>query len=186
MKREQIISKIEAGEYKIEHEEDCNCTFDWDIRDDQLDDGVDADECWEGLILYVEDEAIAQSIRYDRSEVLVKELSRYDIPDEIWDKMKMSEMVERGDSPNNDTHETNRRDALIDWIMEGNYILDRNDERDFANEYTMILREVPEGETAPEITREAAEKWADQFLYTGDAATAAYNGFRLEEPEDEE
>lgn len=185
--RAEIINKIEAGEYKIEHEEDCGCRIDWEIdANGELIEEIDSDCCWEGNILYIGDEAIAQSIRYEGSEVLVDGIDRDDIPDDIWDEMRMGEMVERGQSPNCDTHEANLREALIDWIMESNYVLDREDERGFANEYTMILREVAEGETAPAITREAAEEWADRFLYRGDAATEAFNGFRLEGPEEEE
>ncbi len=184
--RSEIINKIEAGEYEIKHEEECGCQFDWDIRGVELTDGVESDCCWEGNILYIGDEAIAQSIRYEGSEVLVDGIDREDIPEQIWDEMRMGEMVERGESPNCDAHKANSREALIDWLMESNYILNRDDERGFANEYVMILREVAEGDTAPEITREAAEEWADQFLYLGDAATEAFNGFRLEGPEEEE
>lgn len=184
--RGEIINKIAAGEYRIEHAEDCSCRIDWDIDSNgDLREDVDSDCCWEGNILYVSDEAIAQSIRYNGSEVLV-DIDRGDIPDEIWDEMRMSEMVEHGESPNCDTHEANRREALIDWLIESNYILDRDDSRGFSNEYTMVLREVAEGETAPEITREAAEAWADEYLYSGDAATEAYVGFRLEGVEEGE
>lgn len=185
--RSDIINKIEAGEYKIEHEEDCSCRIDWDIDGNgELREDVDSDCCWEGNILYIGDEAIAQSIRYEESKVLVDGIDRDDIPEEIWGEMRMGEVVERGESQNCDTHEANRREALIDWLMESNYILGRDDGRGFANEYTMILREVAEGETAPEITEEKAEEWADQFLYRGDAATEAFVGFRLEGPEEEE
>lgn len=185
--RTEIINKIEVGEYKIEHAEDCSCCISWEINaNGELVEDIDSDCCWEGNILYVGDEAIAQNIRYEGSEVLVDGIDRDDIPEEIWDGMRMGEMLERGESPYCDTHEADRREALIDWLVESNYILDRDDDRGFANEYIMILREVAEGETAPEITREKAEKWADQFLYRGDAATEAFNGFRLEGPEEKE
>lgn len=41
---DEIIEKIEAGEYEIRHEEDCCCQFDWNIVGDELLDGASGDE----------------------------------------------------------------------------------------------------------------------------------------------
>ncbi len=129
MTKEKNLEKLNAGDFKIEHEEFCNCQFDWDIRDGgQLNDGVEGNE--------------------------------------------------RGESINNEIHEARRRAALISWLMENNYYLDRDDKRGFANEYTMILRE-SRVEESP-ISLEAAEKWADEYLYRGDAITAAFVSFKME------
>ena len=58
----------------------------------------------------------------------------------IWDKMRMSDMVDQGESPNCDTHETKRREALINWLMVGEYDISRDNIRGFANEYSIILQ----------------------------------------------
>jgi hypothetical protein len=177
--RETILSAIASGDYEIEHEQDCNCSFDWHVDQGTLSDGCDGNECWEGNILYVAGESIAQHVRYESREMLTKLINEDDIPDEIWSKMCMSDMCERGDSVNCQRHEDRRREALVDWLMDQDeYELDEDDERGFANEYVMILRRSDKPE---DITREQAVKWADAYLYAGDAATEAYVGVRIED-----
>ena len=169
-----ILEKIESGDYQIEHDKNCGCTFSWEInRSGELIDNVDGNECWQGMVLYVVgiDEPIAQTIQYEHCEVLAEGLDEDDIPDEIWDAMKID-----GDETN-PAHENSRRDSLIDWLLNSDYILDRDDDRGFANEYTMILRDPAEDD---ESTL-SAEEWADCFLYDGDSATVAYTSFRHEE-----
>jgi hypothetical protein len=186
MDAKEIINKIEKGEYKIEHASECGCVFDWSIIKnnpysgrDELDDGRDVDECWEGMRLIVDDEWIAVRERFTETRtVFVDGLGEDDIPDEIWDKMGMSAVAERGESGDGEQHDYRRRASLIDWLMEGNYSLDRDDQRGFANEYTMILRA---NDQPVEITPERAAEWADDYLYAGDAATEAFVGLRIEE-----
>lgn len=177
---EDIKKALESGEYRIKHEEDCCCSFNWELSGDELIDNASGDECWEGNILYVGDTAIAQAIRFDRIETLIDGLNLDDIDEDILDAMRMSDILGPGESSNNDRHEERRRDELIDYLMECGYILDEDEERGFANEYTMILREPEEGGEEVTTTREEAEKWADSYLYCGDAATEAFNGFRFE------
>ncbi len=74
-----------------------------------------------------------------------------------------------------ESHDYTVMEALVDFLMRGDYALDRDDRRGFANEYTMILRECSERQ---EISREDAESWADGYLYGGDDATKAYVGFK--------
>ena len=184
MDKKEIIKAIEDGNYKIEHAENCNCCFDWRISADGIEDGCDGNECWEGNILYVDSEMIAESIRNNGRNMLVSEISADDIPEEIWDKMRISDMVNQGESPNNDTHEANRRDSLIEWletlIVDG-YRLMRDNERGFANEFTVVLVSPDAdadaiGDDWDELT---AEEWADQYLYRGDAATQDYSGCKV-------
>lgn len=184
MKKEEIIAALEAGNYKIEHREDCNCSFDWHIEGNGIDDGCDGNECWEGNILVVGGEDIAQHIRYDRSEVLTDLIDADDIPDAIWDEMRMSDMVEQGESANNDTHERNRRNALIEWLeqlISDGYSLMRDNERGFANEFTVIL--VSPDANPDDIDDDwdelTAEEWADDYFYTGDAATQDFSGCKV-------
>jgi hypothetical protein len=189
MTKQELVKALENGEYKVAHESECNCSYDWHIEDDQLVNGVSSDGCWEGNILYIGDTAIAQAIRYDRPEPLIDGLSRKDIEEASGDEdiisdMEMSEMREQGESGQSEEHEEHERESLIEWLMQCGYELDRDDERNFSNEYTMILRKLADGATAT-VTRSEAEEWADQFLYSGDAATQAYNGFRFEEAENE-
>jgi hypothetical protein len=98
-----------------------------------------------------------------------------DLPDEIIRKMELPYVVERGEIVNHKHHER-RREALIAFLMEGDYELGKDSERGFANEYTMTLRPVA---SPIEVTREEAERWADDYLYSGDAATEAFVGFAL-------
>ncbi len=185
MKKQKIIEALAAGNYKIEHREDCNCLFYWDIDGDTITDNCQGNECWEGNVLIVAGEEIAESIRYDTSRVLTNEIDSDDIPDEIWDEMGMSDMVEQGDSANNDTHERNRRDALICWleqlVTDDKYRLMRDNERGFANEFTVVLVSPdadPDdiGDDWDELT---VEEWADQYLYSGDAATQDFSGCKV-------
>jgi hypothetical protein len=185
MDRKEIIAALQAGNYKIEHREDCNCSFDWSIEGDTITDNCYGNECWEGKVLIVGGEEIAESIRYDASRVLIDDLGDDDIPDDIWDEMRMSDMVEQGDSANNDTHESNRRDALICWleqlVADDKYRLMRDNERGFANEFVVIL-------VSPDADPEdidddwdelTVEEWADQYLYSGDAATQDFSGCKV-------
>lgn len=180
MNLEEIKAALERGDYNIQVEDDCGCAFFWHIDDfDALTDGCDCCDCWVAKVLYVGDEAIAQHVRYEDREVLIDGLDEDDIPQEVWDALSwpLGESWSSGSGPSHDKH---RRDALIDWLMEGNYELDRDYERGFGNEYTMILRELPSGKTT-KIDRADAEGWADDYLYAGDAATESYVAFRLEQ-----
>lgn len=180
MKKEEIIAALESGNYKIEHREDCGCYFSWDIAGDRITEDVDGNECWEGMILVVDGEDIAQHIRYEAPEMLDDTIDANDIPEEIWDKMRMRDMVERGESANNDTHERNRRDSLIEWLtgmVEDGYRLMRDNERGFANEFEVIL--VSPDEVDADWDTLTPEQWADEYLYNGDAATEAYNSARV-------
>lgn len=184
MTKQDIIDALEAGNYTIEHREDCGCSFDWRIDGDTINDNCESDECWEGNVLVVDGEDIAQHIRYESAEVLTDLIDADDIPNDIWDKMSMSDMVERGESANNDTHERNRREALIEWLdqmCDDGYRLWRDNERGFANEFTVILvsPDADPDDIDDEWDELTAEEWADEYLYNGDAATEAYNGCRV-------
>jgi len=182
MTRDDIITALADGNYRIEHAEDCNCSFAWDIDGDTITDNCTSDECWEGNILYVGDEMIAEAIRYGECRTLTDLVDADDIPDEIWDTMRMSDTVQQGDSADNDTHERNRRDALVDWLTElvadDGYRLMRDNDRGFANEYTVILvsPDADPDDIDDDWDELTPEQWADEYLYNGDAATEAYNG----------
>jgi hypothetical protein len=185
MTREEIIKEIEDGNYEIKHEEDCSCSFDWRIEGDHIDDGCWGNDCWEGNILYIGDEMIAQSIRYGRNrEMLTDVIDEDDIPDEIWDEMRMSDMVEPGESVNNDTHERNRRATLIEWLtqlVDEGYSLKRDNERGFANEFSVIL--VSPDADPDEINDDwddlTIDEWANDFFYCGDAVTQDFSGHKV-------
>ena len=184
MKVEEIITALEKGNYEIKHTEDCSCSFDFRIDGDQIIEDVDGNECWEGMVLCVGGEMIAEKIRFGESNMLTDVIGSDDIPDEIWDKMSMGDMVERGESINNDTHERNRRDALVDWLnglVDEGYRLMRDNDRGFANEYTVILvrPKTDPDEIGDDWDELNAEKWTDEYLYNGDAATEAFNSARV-------
>ncbi len=184
MEKNEIIAALENGNYEIKHDEDCSCSFDFRIDGDQIIEDVDGNECWEGMILYVGGEMIAEKIRFGESHMLTDAINPDDIPDEIWDKMRMSDMVERGESANNDTHEANRRESLVYWLnglADKGYRLMRDNDRGFANEYTVILvsPKTDPDEIGDDWDELDAEKWADEYLYNGDAATEAYNSAKV-------
>ena len=173
----EIMTKITAGELDIRYEQKCECHFNWTIENDSLYDAVESDCCWEGCVLYVADVAIAEVIRFGEKQVLVNGLSNCDIPDEVRDQMRTSDFVEAGDTGNSAIHDLRKREALIEWLMDAGFELDRDMERGFANEYTMILRATAQPMTH---SRQDVENWVDRFLYSGDAAAQAFVGFRLE------
>ena len=177
---------FEEGKYYIEHAEDCNCSFKWDIDGNgELVDNVDSDACWEGNVLYItgeewnDGEPVAEYIRYEGLRILHNSVEADDIPDHIKDEMRMSDMKEQGETGNPKCHDTFRREALVEYLMDCGYELDRDDNRGFANEYTMILRDT--GDRSEEPTADEAEEWADAFLYSGDAATESFVNFKFEE-----
>ena len=95
MEKNEIIAALENGNYEIKHAEDCSCSFDFRIDGDQIIEDVDGNECWEGMVLYVGDEMIAEKIRFGESQMLTDVIGPDDIPDEIWDKMRMSDKIGR-------------------------------------------------------------------------------------------
>ena len=178
MEKKEIITALQAGLYEVRHEQDCGCTFNWHVAGEELIDGCETDCCWEGYVLYVAGEAVAEHVRYEARKVLAAGIAEDDIPDDIWDRMSMSDMVVQGESPNCDAHETTRREALINWLMVGEYDISRDNIRGFANEYSVILRS--RRKPKKNISRKAAIRWATDILYRGDAATEAHNTVRIE------
>lgn len=139
----QVIKALNAGAYKVEPVSECGCTFDWHIEDGKLVDGSDGADCYEGFILLVDDDIVADRTRYDAPNFFVNGLSESDIPEEIWEEMRSPSGIQRWETGNPAVHNTRRREALIAFLMEGGYGLARSNERGFANEYTMILRNCP-------------------------------------------
>jgi len=179
MERNKVIQSLEAGNFKVMPISNCDCRFDWHIEGGKLVDGFDEDACFEGFALVVDEVIVAERTRYNAPNFFVNGLSEQDIPKGIWEQMQPPTVVQRWETGGPPEHDARRREALIAFLMEGGHELARDDERGFANEYTMILREPPDG-VFVSVTREEAEAWADAFLYRGDATTEAFVGFRLE------
>ncbi len=138
-------------------------------------------------MLYVYGTPVAEYIRYERPNVLIDTITTADVPDEIWDEMRMSEISERGEGVN-PSHDQLEREALIDYLTglkSNGWRMYRYDDRGFANEYTLYLispdsarREPNSGETIDLDTLDEiadVNDFAAQHLYAGDAATEAYN-----------
>lgn len=176
--KDNLKTALEAGEYKIEHNEDCNCSFDWRIIDDTIEDNADGNECWEGKSLMVGNELIAEYIRYDGLKIHA-DIDEDDIPEAILDDMRISDMVEQGDSQNPSIHEDRRRKSLIDWLTDEGFRLYRDNERGFANEYKSIIVTDPDAHINPDWDERTPEEWANDYLYRGDAATQAYNSVEV-------
>lgn len=177
-----LIGALESGDYTIEDEGECLCNFYFDFENDQVVENLDSDECWEGRVLRVNGEPIAENIRYGEFKMLTDIIDEEDIPYDVWDEMRISE----GESLDSDVHEDNKRKALIDWLNElvgEGYLLMKDKGRGFANEYTLIL-------VSPEAEKENidddwdeldVDDWADAYLYRGDAATQVYTSTKVVE-----
>ena len=190
MTKKEIIDAITDGNWEIKHAENCNCSFAFRIEGDMIVEDVDGDECWESNSLTIdgeltmEGEMIAEHVRYESRNVLTDAITEDDIPEDIWDDMAMSDVVEQGDSPDCDAHEIARKSTLIEWLdkmVTDGYRLMRDNERGFANEYTVLL--VSPDADADDIDDDwdtlSTEDWADEYLYAGDAATTAHNSVRV-------
>lgn len=174
----RILKALADGTYEITHDEECGCSIGWEIRGEELICDVDTDCCWEGNILYVDGEAIAEYIRYEGLRVLSDDIDADDIDEEIVDQMQISDMVERGESANNDAHEAKAKAALIDFLTDqiaAGARLYRDNERGFANEFTsIIVRADSDVEPGDDWEEQSPEEWADDYYYSGDAATESY------------
>lgn len=172
MEKVEIVENIELGNYKIERSSKCGCDIVWKIVEDQLVYDIDHYDCGVELTLTVDGKPIFSS-----SEIFgVRKLAG------IWFGELENEEVVRddlaiSDRDVNEEHEYNVRESLIDYLMQGDYELDRDDMRVISNEYIMILREC---DTKQEISREEAESWAYDYLYEGGSSTRDYGAFRLE------
>lgn len=181
MNRKEILKKIEAGKYKIEYNEDCGCHIDWVVTSQGLEMDIDSDSCYQSNTLIVDGKDIIEYIRYEGANEYAG-ISLRELPPEVEYELRLGmwECLGRGETGSSEKHDKNVRNSLVAFLMEGEYELDRDDCRGFANEYTMILRKMPDGKKA-DIRQEEAEAWADDYLYKGDAATEAFVGFRLED-----
>jgi hypothetical protein len=171
---------IKPGSWRIEHQEDCNCSFNWHIDGDSIDDGCDGSECWEGNVLYVGDKIVAEYIRYEGLRMLDDRYSRDDLTEEIIDAMRLSGMG----SGNPSIHEDNRRESLIGWIDDlvgQGYRLMRDNQRGFANQYVSILvsPDADPNDVDDDWEEQSIEEWARDYLYAGDASTEPYNSIKV-------
>lgn len=188
LSKSTILNSLKRGNYTIMYEHECGCSHYWTTQDGELRNDYSPDVCWEGNVLYVYGTPIAQSIRYEGRSILVDTITINDIPDTIWDDMGISEMRKQGESGNSPSHDEREREALIDYLTDlksDGWRMYRDDERGFANEYTLYLASpgkshinLHTGEPIDvteldEITD--VEDFASQHLYSGDAATQAYN-----------
>ena len=184
MKTEEIIKNIMAEKYSIKTESDCGCSIDWDLDErNELACRIDGDTCWIGRIAYIGDTAIAQHIYGESFEWLVEIDESVDGFDEAEEKLQDDIHFSDSDFDEIPEHEENKKEALIDFLNEKKaegYKLMRDNQQGFANAYACIL---VHPESIDEIDEDwdelEVENWASEFLYSGDAATEAYNSFKL-------
>lgn len=176
MNAQEIIKKLEEGDYKIEYSEVCYCYFHLDVTPSKLEFFVDSStECGSSNALFVGGALVAEYVRHD-GWFVYEDIDVDDIPMPVQQKMILPSFLGRGEIENW-KHHLRLKEALVEFLMMGDYEIGRKDGR-FANEYTMTLKKV---ETPIVVTREEAEKWADDYLYEGDSATEAFVGFSMEE-----
>lgn len=174
MTKEQIIKKLEAGDYKVEHDSACNCSIK-SISDNGID-WYPGDECWQNATLIVgDDEEIVECIQHDPARWIRNDLDWDDIPPEA------AAGVELSDAEENPSHDVER--MVLDYLEdlpEGTRFY-RDNDRGFANEYTSIIVEpgADEDEIDEDWDEIDAEQCAHDIAYNGDAATQAYNSIRV-------
>ena len=181
---QNIISKIEAGEYNNERRNECGCSISWAIDGEELRPEIHSDACWVGNILVIDGEDVAQHVYGEGFEWLVtldEDCDEFeDIEDKIKDELNLFDSDAEGAF---EDHDEKLKKTLIDFLEEKQsegFKLMRDNERGFANEYECILVSPDEtDEIAEDWDDLEAEEWASEFLYQGDAMTQAFNSFRL-------
>lgn len=170
---------IQAGNFEIRHEAECNCGFDWEIVDGQLRDVGGSDYCWTGNILYVDGEAVFQNIAGEPLEStgdldvesILTDMDRYDILEDVTRLDENEESTE---------HLEREHDSLVEWLEESGYDLYICYPRNFGNEYDCIL--APKGrEPEEDWDRLTPEQWASEYLRRPDTVTQVFRGFVLAE-----
>lgn len=178
MEKKEILIALACNDYSIFYDSNCGCTFNWQLNGEgQLIDGCDTEDCWESNTLYIDGEKILWCEKYGPVTFVADGIKEEDIPVGILGELQPSGLVFPGESGNSVEHDNYRRWALEKFVTSRKFELDRNEERGFANEYTMILRDTG---NPVESTQEEVEKWVEAFLYSGDATTAAMVGFSFE------
>lgn len=176
--KEQFIEGIKSGNYEVKLENECNCCFDWNIKDGRLVDEGDSDCCWVGHILYVANVPVYQDMQFEAREDLIKGLDVYKLLTEELDRWDIEEAMNTSDSEENEEHTRRKSETLIEWLKESEYKFYIHYPRNFANEYDCILV-APGAEIKEEWTEINPEEWAENYLWNGNASTEAFNGFVL-------
>jgi len=191
LNKNEIITALENGDYYISYNEyDCGCQINWEIKDGRLENNYNADSCWEGNVLFIGNTPIAQWIRYEKPEVLIDDININDIPDEIWDEMRMSDVKLRGEGVN-PAHDKKVRESLIDFLtilISQGWKLYRDNLRGFANEYVLYLispkSSLQDPDSGEKINIERLKKigikeFVDGYLWEGNPLTESYVSTRV-------
>jgi len=185
MTHTEITKAIDSGNYEIKLTSDCGCQFSWGIdRQGRFnDDDSISDCCWIGNVLTINDDLIAEYVAGSGFKWLV-DMGGVEDLDKIEEKLS-DEMYISDDEITGEAHESKRKESLVDGLKDlisDGARLYRDNERGFANEYTVILV-MPgaklEDENIEDWDELEREVWADEYLYSGDAATQAFNGCRV-------
>ena len=176
MEIQEILSHLKQGKFEIRHEENCDCVWDWKINEHQqeIEENEDGYNCWTGNLLYVNGELIAHYIdgytpdwgvddcdsehgdhdkKFHALDWGIEDCDKENILEAIKEKMRPEPY-----NPAHPAHRNNKRRSLIDWLtglVKKGYKLMRDN-------YMLT-----------------PEQWADDYLYSGDAATQPYNKVRI-------
>jgi hypothetical protein len=173
--RDQIIDALGSGNYEINTDSACDCVVSRIDEHGQID--LDSNECWYARALYIDDELIAEYIQFDGLKMHTDEITDADLynMDEIMDELQIN------DTDDNPSHDMTRiLEDYFDGYPEAKFY--RDNARGFANEYEIIAD--LEGNADPEDINDEwdiidAAEAAREIAYDGDAATQAFNSFRL-------
>lgn len=175
----EIAEALKNKNYKIEHDSACDCSID---RIDHNGAEISGNECWHQRELWIGDYQIACYIQHygvSAGSGCPDDYDPRDLDDdypEIWQEICIA------DDEANPSHDLERiwLSELEDRAEQG-WRYYRDDERGFANEYTVYL--VAPGAGESEISEDwdtiSAEEAAAAIAYRGDAATQAYNKLRV-------
>ena len=177
MEKKEIMDALARGDYRITHDCACDCAVN-DITEEGIEES--GNECWQSMSLYIGDTLIAEYIQHNSRKMHTSAISDKEISDDIWDEMYIF------DDADNPAHNT--RQLVQDYLegLEG-WRFYRDNLRNFANEYTIILVSPDIKSVDDENISELAEDWdtltaeeaASEMSYDGDSATQAYNSIRI-------
>ena len=204
----KIIKNLEAGNYRIEYREKCECKFDWRLENGELvGEAISTDGgCWFDNALIMDDLAgqcdddvnvgsDGVIVTYDAYfgftvqticlNHVVQEIFKF-IIDDGETHTKLTAGIKSPDA-NNDLHDRRERESLAKWLSDNKHLKTYvYYPRDFANEYVCGLLVLPSYYRKKDLLwvpvhwySKSAEEWAEMFLQKDTDGTQYDIGFEL-------
>ena len=175
MTTEEIIEKLNNGEYEIREDSNCDCTT--EINGDYFE--TSGNECWMSNGLWIGESLIAQYIQFDGLKLEVD-----DEDGEIEERIEYNNLINDLSISDDEENPSHNYEEMLKSCLEEykNAKFYRDNKRGFANEYEIII-DINGDAEADEIDEDwdelTLEEAASEISYDGDAATQAYNSYRF-------